>query len=180
MHGLGEFGDLAVDDIQRFFALVAGVRGEPDAVGGHPERGGDLGRVRTGALRQLAYLAGDDRKALARLACVGGLDGGVHGQEVGLAGDVVNYVDHLHHRVRVLGDLDDHRIGLLHLVAAVPYHVDQVVDRCGTGVGYARDIGHRSHDLFDGGARTFDGLELAVDEDGQVADRAHDLLDGRG
>jgi hypothetical protein len=85
------------------------------------------------ALGQLAHLAGHHGEALAGLAGPGGLDGGVQGQEVGLAGDLFYDIDlvgdlvHGHHglvdggsaQLGVTGRLARHALGGLRIVGVL-------------------------------------------------------------
>ncbi len=114
--GDGDLGDHAVDALGHAddaFERFAGLGGGDDALldgagaalhagdGGAGavlnalDHGGDLAGGLRGAFGEAADFTGDDGEATALLSGAGGLDGGVEGEEVGLAGDLVDDGDDL-------------------------------------------------------------------------------------
>ena len=72
---------------------------------------GRLGRL----IGQVLDLRRDDREALAGFTGARRLDRGVKGQEIGLAGDIVDQTHHLANLVRRLGQPLDHGVGAISL-----------------------------------------------------------------
>ena len=105
------------------------------------------GRLR-GLLGQRLHFGRDHRKAAAGLAGARRLDGGVQRQQVGLAGDGVDQLDHIADAACRLRQLADAVVGLLRLV-----------DRL---VGDARRFLHLTADLVDRG-RSFPRVADATD-----------------
>ena len=73
------------------------------------------GRLR-GLLGQRLHLGRDHRKAAAGLAGARRLDGGVERQQIGLAGDGIDQLDHVADPARRLRQLADAVVGLAGLV----------------------------------------------------------------
>src|SRR5579859_6496883 len=104
------FLDRGGDGGLQFVDLVDDVGDLPDLLrhvcGGALDRGGLAGDVLGGLgrlLRQVLDFPGDNREALAGIACAGGFDGGVQREQIGLLGD---HVDDLE-------DVADLRAGLI-------------------------------------------------------------------
>ncbi len=114
--GDGDLGDHAVDALghaddalEGFAGLIGGDDALLDGAGAalHAgdggagaildalDHGGDLAGGLRGGFGETADFAGDDGEAAALFACAGGFDGGVEGEEVGLAGDLVDDGDDL-------------------------------------------------------------------------------------
>jgi hypothetical protein len=88
---------------------------------------------------------------VAGLAGAGGFDGGVQGQQVGLAGDVL---DQLHHGADLLGGVaqaGNDGVGLLH-------GLDRLAGDVGRLIDLASDLGDRGMQLLGGGG---DGADAA-------------------
>ena len=155
--------------------LAAGDGG--DRIGGHLADGIHAGRERRqagadvvgrlGAVAgELLHLVGDDGKAAAGRAGAGGLDGGVQGKKVRLAGNRLDGAGHLgdlaHGRVELaaaLGDRSDLSGDLAHGLAGLAHlgnvFLDAVAHARGVGgAGLARlgDLADRFGELGDGAA----------------------------
>ena len=123
--GDGDLGDHAVDllghaddALEGFAGLVGGDDALLDGAGAALHAGdggagavldaldhaGDLAGGLGGGFGEAADFAGDDCEAAALLAGAGGFDGGVEGEEIGLAGDLVDDGDDLRDAAGVVAE----------------------------------------------------------------------------
>jgi hypothetical protein len=122
-----------------------------DAVVDLPDRG-------LGLVRQLAHFVGDDGETASGLASAGRLDGGVEGEQVGLAGDMPDQVDQRLQRSRFLDRLRPARFVLCRLLAALTDETFEPGDQLTIAADRLfRVTGHRCR--FGGGAGD-EGVEL--------------------
>ena len=185
--GDGDLGDHAIDALghaddalESFAGLVGGDDsllygsgaalhagdGSEGAVLNALDHAGDLAGGLCGGFGETADLSGDYGEATALIAGASGLDGGVEGEEIRLAGDLVDDGDDLRDAPRVVAEEADGGRG--------------VADRSGDGVHAAEDLlddGAAFAGCFSGAASGFGGgLGVA----GDLGDGGRHLLHGGG
>ncbi len=89
----------------------------------------------------MLYFGGHDGEPLAGLARAGGLDGGVQGQQIGLAGDVADQLGDGADFVRGAQQFLDHAFGMARLLDGGTGHPGRLAETGG-------DVGHRNLQLL--------------------------------
>ena len=107
--------------------------------------GGNGLTLHTGLLCQLADFVSNDSKALSRLTGMGGLNGGVHGQKVCLAGDMLDDSRCLHQAAGSITDFSRNLGGICNGIPSLCSSRGQGLNLIVTAIqclGYCGDIRH--------------------------------------
>src|SRR5208283_72339 len=194
----GDLGDHAVDafgHLNNAFEGFTGLIGgdytllDGEVSGGHAgdggagsvldslDHGGDFACGLGGGFGKAADLSCDDGEAAALFSCAGGLDGGVEGEQVGLAGDLVDDGDDLGDAVGVISEQADGGGGVVDGGGDRAHGAEHLLDdgialvgglgggACGLGggLGVAGDFGDGGGHLLHGGGSLLGLLGLLVD-----------------
>ena len=171
----GDFGDARRDGLESLRGRFAGAYGSLDPLGDLGDGPRDATRALARGLRKLADLIGDDREALARLARMGRLNGGVHGEKVGLLRDAPDDRGHLLDHVHAVRDPRDTVEGFLEDRPSLLGYGDEAGSEGPVSLRDARDVPDGREHLRHRGGGIRDQAGLALD----LGEEAGEGLAGR-
>ena len=143
---------------------------------------GDLFRDFLGGLAGLAGqmfdLVGDDGKALARFTGSCRLDGGVQGQQIGLAGDVIDQIDHVADTSRRIHQAPDQIVGLFRFQGSIFGNFIGVIDVSGDFPAGSRQFFRRRRHGFHIGRGLLHGIGHCRDIFNRLFRHLHQIAGG--